>query len=65
VKANDEAIITIKGTGTGVDAEMMPRLFTKFAARSITGEAHDGKIWAENNNKGATFAFSLPLKAIE
>jgi two-component system sensor histidine kinase VicK len=77
VKTNDEAIITIKGTGTGVDAEIMPRLFTKFAARSITGtglglficksivEAHDGKIWTENNNEGATFAFSLPLKAIE
>jgi signal transduction histidine kinase len=79
VKANDEAIITIKDTGTGVDAEIMPRLFTKFAARSITGtglglficksivDAHDGKIWAENNSngKGATFGFSLPLKAIE
>jgi signal transduction histidine kinase len=26
-------------------------------------EAHDGKIWAENNKdeKGATFAFTLPL----
>ena len=79
VKANDEAIITIKDTGTGVDPEIMPRLFTKFAARSITGtglglficksivEAHDGKIWTQDNpdGKGATFGFSLPLKAIE
>jgi two-component system sensor histidine kinase VicK len=53
----------------------MPRLFTKFASKSVKGtglglfisksivEAHGGKIWAENNidGKGATFSFSLPL----
>jgi signal transduction histidine kinase len=49
-------------------------LFTKFTSKSTKGaclglfisksiEAHDGKIWAENNSdgKGATFSFSLPL----
>jgi hypothetical protein len=49
--------------------------FTKFVTTSIMGtglglfisksiiEAHDGRIWAENNanGKGATFSFSLPL----
>ena len=53
----------------------MPRLFTKFAAKSDIGtglglfisksivEAHGGKIWAENNldGKGATFTFSMPV----
>jgi two-component system sensor histidine kinase VicK len=53
----------------------MPRLFLKFATKSFIGtglglfiskkiiEAHDGRIWAENNSggKGATFSFSLPI----
>jgi signal transduction histidine kinase len=71
----EEVLISIKDTGTGIDPEIMPRLFTKFATKSVAGtglglfisksiiEAHGGKIWAENNadGKGATFAFSLPL----
>jgi len=70
-----DASISIKDTGRGIDTELMPRLFTKFASKSETGtglglylskkiiEAHDGKIWAENNKegKGATFTFTLPL----
>jgi two-component system sensor histidine kinase VicK len=70
-----EVIISIKDTGTGIDPEISPRLFTKFATKSYRGtglglficksiiEAHGGKIWAGNNpdGKGATFAFSLPL----
>jgi len=35
-----------------------------FISKSIV-EAHDGKIWAENNadGKGAKFSFSLPIKS--
>lgn len=70
-----EAIIRIKDTGSGIDPEILPRLFSKFATKSDVGgtglglyicknivEAHGGKIWAENNpeGKGATFRFSLP-----
>jgi signal transduction histidine kinase len=73
---NDQVIVSIKDTGTGIDPEVYPRLFTKFATKSITGtglglfisksiiEAHGGRIWAENNadgKKGATFYLSLPL----
>jgi two-component system sensor histidine kinase VicK len=69
-------VVTIKDRGIGIDSEISPRLFTKFATRSQAGtglglficksiiEAHGGKIWAENNKDGkggATFAFSLPL----
>jgi signal transduction histidine kinase len=74
-KVDDQAIITITDTGTGLDPEIMPRLFDKFASKSFQGtglglyicksivEAHSGKIWAENNSdgKGATFSFSLPI----
>jgi two-component system sensor histidine kinase VicK len=72
---NNEIIVSIKDTGSGIDPEIMSRLFSKFATKSQTGtglglfisqniaEAHGGKIWAENNSdgKGSTFSFSLPL----
>ncbi len=61
-RGGTEVIIAVKDTGTGIDAELMPRLFTKFAAKSYQGtglglyisksiiEAHGGKMWAENND---------------
>jgi signal transduction histidine kinase len=66
--------ISVKDTGTGIDPQIMPRLFTKFVSRSESGtglglfisksivEAHGGKIWAENNKhgNGATFTFTIP-----
>ncbi|MGA8405280.1 MAG: HAMP domain-containing sensor histidine kinase, partial [Nitrososphaeraceae archaeon] len=71
----ENAVVSIKDTGSGIESEILPRLFTKFAAKSERGtglglyiskgiiEAHGGKIWAENNleKRGATFSFSLPL----
>ena len=72
-----EAIVSVKDSGTGIDPEIVSRLFTKFTSKSQTGtglglfisksiiEAHGGRIWAENNkdSKGATFTFRMPLEA--
>ena len=33
----EEVIVSIKDTGTGIDSEILPRLFTKFAAKSESG----------------------------
>jgi signal transduction histidine kinase len=71
-----QTIVSVKDTGSGIDPEIMPRLFTKFTSKSQTGtglglfisksivEAHGGRIWAENNKdrKGATVSFRLPLE---
>ena len=77
VESNEkEAVVSIRDNGQGIDPDILPKLFTKFASKSEIGgtglglfisksivEAHGGKIWAENNkeDKGATFSFSLPV----
>ena len=71
---NNEVVISIKDSGSGIDSEILPKLFSKFATKSDgTGlglyisksivETHGGKIWAENNinGKGAKFSFTLPM----
>jgi two-component system, OmpR family, sensor histidine kinase VicK len=70
-----EVIVSIEDTGKGIDPDVFPKLFSKFAITSETGgnglglfiskniiESHGGRIWAENNANGvgATFSFSLP-----
>ena len=74
-KVDGEVQIEVKDTGAGIDPEIMPKIFEKFATKSDQGtglglfisknliEAHGGRIWAQNNNdeKGATFTFTLPL----
>jgi signal transduction histidine kinase len=78
---NDYALVTVKDTGEGIDPEILPKIFSKFITKSFEGlglgmyiaknivEAHEGKIWTENNNnnnnkngnRGAIFYFTLPL----
>ena len=73
----NEILVSIKDTGTGIHSEVLPKLFTKFATKTMTGgtglglfisksiiEMHGGRIWATNNKEGvgATITFTLPIK---
>jgi two-component system sensor histidine kinase VicK len=74
-KYGKEVMVKVTDSGSGIDPDIMSRLFTKFATKSHTGtglglyicksivEAHGGKMWAENNRdgRGAAFSFSLPV----
>ncbi len=65
INNNNKVIVSIKDTGTGIDSEILPKLFTKFATKSpIAGgtglglfisksiiEMHGGTIWAFNNDE--------------
>jgi two-component system, OmpR family, sensor histidine kinase VicK len=58
----DTALVSVKDTGSGIDHEIVPKLFSRFASKSFAGtglglfiaksivEAHRGKIWARNNS---------------
>jgi signal transduction histidine kinase len=72
----DMVVVSIRDTGSGIDQTIMPRLFSKFATNSESGtglglfiskniiEAHQGMMWAQNNEdgSGATFFFTLPYQ---
>ncbi len=71
-------VLSVRDWGVGIDKEILPMLFTKFASKSKKGtglglyicknivEAHGGRIWGENNvgSAGATFSFTLPIKQV-
>jgi two-component system, OmpR family, sensor histidine kinase VicK len=75
-KSKEIIVVTVSDTGSGMDPEIMPRLFTRFASKSFQGtglglyisksiiEAHGGKIWSGKNQdgKGARISFTLPVK---
>lgn len=71
------AVVTVTDSGCGIDPAILPRIFEKFVTRSDKGtglglfvsksiiQAHEGRIWVQNNTegeKGATFCFTLPCK---
>jgi len=75
--AKDSVEVNVKDSGSGIDPQIIPILFSKFATKSDKGtglglyickgivEAHGGNIWAKNNEgekNGAIFSFSLPAQ---
>jgi signal transduction histidine kinase len=72
-----QLIVRVKDTGTGIDLDILPRLFSKFVTKSNdetrggTGlvlyickgiiKAHGGRIWAKNNKDGKGATFSFSL----
>jgi len=87
---HNQIVVKVKDTGKGIDSYILPKLFNKFVTKSDSGgtglglyickgiiEAHNGRIWAENNSEGnhsmdvdsvdsemgngTTFSFSVPL----
>jgi len=74
-KDDNQAIVSVKDTGPGIDPAVESKLFMKFVTSSSSGtglglfisksivEAHGGTISAFNNTNGngATFTFTLPL----
>jgi signal transduction histidine kinase len=72
---NKVLLVRVEDTGKGIDPEIMPRLFKKFASKSEKGmglglfisknivEAHGGEIWADTPSKenGAAFSFTIPI----
>ena len=74
--SREVVVVAVKDSGTGIDPEVLPKLFRKFTSSSQGGtglglfisrsiiEAHGGRIWGGNNpdGRGATFSFSLPSR---
>src|SRR5581483_3751737 len=75
-QSGPNVLVSIRDNGSGIDPSIKDKMFEKFTTRSEKGsglglfiarsivEAHGGQIWAGNNSdgKGATFAFSLPIR---
>jgi PAS domain S-box-containing protein len=67
-----EVILEVADCGPGIDAEVLSSLFNPFFTTRETGlgmglsicrsiiDFHEGRIWAQNTEKGASFFFALP-----
>jgi signal transduction histidine kinase len=72
------ALVAVRDSGPGLDLKSVDRLFEAFYTTKVRGvgtgltvcrsniEAHGGRMWAgENEPRGASFQFTLPLERDE
>jgi signal transduction histidine kinase len=71
---SDTIIVSVRDLGRGIEKEDFEKVFEPFYTTKSGGlgmglpinkriiEAHDGRLWAENNpDGGVTFSFTLPI----
>jgi PAS domain S-box-containing protein len=68
-------LVSVSDTGVGIPPDELEHVFSAFVTSKAKGtgmglaisrtivESHDGKLWAEARESGATFCFSLPAAA--
>ncbi|HEX6729331.1 MAG TPA: ATP-binding protein, partial [Pyrinomonadaceae bacterium] len=75
-REDGQVVVSVSDTGVGLPADKLDQIFLSFfttkpagtgmglsISRSIV-ESHGGQLWASNNNgRGATFHFTLPIEA--
>ena len=75
LNSSNQAIVSVKDKGMGIDPKILSKLFQKFSTMSFKGMglglfisrniiiSHGGSITGKNNKgvKGATFSFKLPI----
>ena len=75
-ESGERVRMTVRDVGVGVDPQCVDKLFESFYTTKSNGmgiglsisrsivERHHGRLWAEpNDGPGATFGFSIPLRA--
>jgi signal transduction histidine kinase len=61
----EEVMVSVKDTGTGIDSEILPRLFTKFATKSdMAGGTGLGLFISKSIVAASVHAYNDPLYAM-
>ena len=74
-RETDRVLVAVQDSGIGIDPEQIDRMFVAFVTTKPDGlgmglsicrsiiEAHGGELWAlSNDDAGATFQFTLPIR---
>ena len=75
-REDGQVLVSVSDTGVGLPADKLDEIFNSFFTTKAGGtgmglsisrsiiESHGGRLWASNNNgRGATFHFTLPIEA--